>query len=280
MASSTTKPKSAMSRDERRELRNIIKTRIELTEAQLKQRELEVRNALAEELERQTKQATTLVRGKVGKLAEKCQNLDDEAKALWEDYTDEADKLRKQLEALEVGYQKKLKKVKDKATKLEREAQSIHIEAENLDLEPTNQNPRRDPHGRSTGQGHQLLVIHVADQPQIEKVWDDQKEKYVEVTKEQVTFGVYDSYRPKKQAEIVRNAERQLREKAGLAGLNLAEKRLELLTELSMDALESEDAKKFLDSIPTAENLLPMPNGNAAGYIEAAADEVGTELNG
>lgn len=49
----------------------------------------------------------------------------------------------------------------------------------------------------------------------------------------------------------------ELREKTGFAKINLRELELELLEELTIDSLDSEDAKKFLGKIPTIDSLLP-----------------------
>jgi hypothetical protein len=49
----------------------------------------------------------------------------------------------------------------------------------------------------------------------------------------------------------------KLQSEAGLAEMSLREKELELLEQLAIGQLQSDDAKAFLDQIPTADKMLP-----------------------
>jgi hypothetical protein len=50
-----------------------------------------------------------------------------------------------------------------------------------------------------------------------------------------------------------------LRRESGLARTNLSLRELDLLERLAIGALESDEAKEFMESIPTVDGLLPMP---------------------
>lgn len=49
----------------------------------------------------------------------------------------------------------------------------------------------------------------------------------------------------------------------GVAGLDLRGQELTLLENLSVDALDSKEARDFLEKVPTVDNLLPLPKEKA-----------------
>lgn len=60
--------------------------------------------------------------------------------------------------------------------------------------------------------------------------------------------------------ERIKIATARVRHQAGTGRINLRKLELELMEELSVDSLESKEAKQFLAKIPDAKTLLPSPS--------------------
>jgi hypothetical protein len=65
---------------------------------------------------------------------------------------------------------------------------------------------------------------------------------------------------------------REMRATTGYQRLNLKQMELEIQEALAIDALETEDAREFLDRVPTVEKLLPLPEPLKA-LMDAGGDD-------
>lgn len=63
----------------------------------------------------------------------------------------------------------------------------------------------------------------------------------------------------------------KIKNQHGVQGLNLRSQELNLLEDLSMDALQSEEAKTFLAKIPEIDTLLPLPEKDARKALVAGS---------
>lgn len=125
---------------------------------------------------------------------------------------------------------KKMDKLRAKGDKLEQEAQEIAEEVLQLGIVPTSGSYAVKP-----------LNVTMAEE-----------------------------WKPKDLNKRVKEALAQITTAAGLHKLDLRLEQLRLEEELAIGALGSDEAKNFLERVPTLDKLLPM-NGNIAKAIEAQA---------
>lgn len=88
-----------------------------------------------------------------------------------------------------------------------------------------------------------------------------------------LSVSIISHWAPVEVNQKVHDAWETVASQAGLHAVNLQLDELQLMEDLAVNALDSDAAKQFMAKVPNIDTLLPAPNGNVAQAIEATARE-------